>query len=77
LYSGYLVILKFLIFCHLITLERCPGVCPIGIGEALWQILCKVIVLATRTDLEEVCGITPTVVLWFAGWHGGGNLCCA
>ena len=38
----------------IIVIEKCPGVHPIGLGEALWQILCKVIALATYTDLEEV-----------------------
>jgi len=50
--------IRALMSSHLITLDKCPGVRPIGIGEALWQILCKVVALATRSDLEEVCGVT-------------------
>ena len=37
----------------IIVIEKCPGVHPIGLGEALWQILCKVIALATYTDLRK------------------------
>jgi len=54
----------------LIALDRCPGVHPIGIGEALWQILCKVVVLATRSDLEEVCGVTQLCSGLQAGMEG-------
>jgi len=43
---------------QLIALDKCHGVHPIGNGEALQQILCKFISLATCSDLEEVCGVT-------------------
>ena len=43
---------------HLVASDKWPGVRPIEIGEALRQILCKVVALATHSDFVEVCGVT-------------------
>ena len=59
-----------LMVSRLIALDKCPGVCPIGIGEALRHILCKVIALATRTDLEDVCGVAQLCSGLRAGMEG-------
>ena len=55
---------------QLIALDKCPGVRPIGVGEALRHILCKVSTLATRTDLEDVCGIAQSCSGYWAGMEG-------
>ena len=36
-----------------ITLDKCPGIRPIGIGEEPRRILGKVLALATRFEVEE------------------------
>ena len=61
---------------YLIALDKCPGVRPIGIGNALRQILCKVVALATCADLEKVCGIAQ-LCSGIASWYGGINSCCS
>ena len=55
---------------RLIALDKCPGVCPIDVGEALRRILCKVIALATWTDLEDVCGVAQLCSGLRAGMEG-------
>ena len=42
-----------LLACHLIALDKCPGVRPIGIEETQWRIITKAIRLATKGALQE------------------------
>ena len=51
-------------------LDKCPWVRPIGIGEALKRILCKVMALATHADLEDVCSVTQLCSGLHAGMEG-------
>ena len=41
---------------RLITLDKCPGVRPIGIGETLRRVIGKAVCYATRVDVELACG---------------------
>ena len=42
---------------RLIALDKCPGVRPVGIGEALRRVLGRTVCMVTRSDLEDVAGI--------------------
>ena len=42
---------------RLVALDKCPGVQPVTIGEIPRRILCKVIVMATRDDITDLCGV--------------------
>ena len=48
--------IRALIACHLIALNKCLGVRPIGIGETLRRVIGQTICLATRIDATMVCG---------------------
>ena len=41
---------------HLIVLDKCPGVHPIGIRETLRRVIGKAVCYATRVDVELACG---------------------
>ena len=40
----------------MIALDKCQGICPIGIGESLRRIVSKTVCSATRDDLTVPCG---------------------
>ena len=54
----------------LIALDKCPGVRPVGVGGTLWRVVSKVICLAMRFDVEEVCGMTQLWARTRAGIEG-------
>ena len=53
--------------CHLIPLDKCPGVRLIGVGEVLRRIIAKAVLRTIGKDIEEAAG--PLQVC--AGQDGG------
>lgn len=45
-----------LMACHLIALDKCPGVRPIGICETARRIISKAVLHATKADLQDAAG---------------------
>jgi hypothetical protein len=41
----------------LVTLDKCPGVCPLGIGETWWHLCAKLILLACGSNAKKQYGI--------------------
>ena len=48
--------LEAFVASHLITLNMCPGVCPIGIGEVVRRIIAKTILSVVKLDISEAAG---------------------
>ena len=42
---------------RLIALDKCPGVRPTAIGEEPRRIICKVLAMATGSDVADLCGV--------------------
>ena len=49
-------LIKALMSCRLIALDKNPGVRPIGVGEVLRRLMGKVMVLCTGEDVQDECG---------------------
>ena len=45
-----------LLSCRLITLNKCTGVRPIGIGDTVRRIIAKAILTITKADIQEATG---------------------
>ena len=45
-----------LMACRLVTLDKRPGVSPVGIGETLLQALAKLVMRAAGDQAKTVCG---------------------
>ena len=48
--------LSAFIACRLITLDKCPGIRPIGIGETVRRIIGKSIAVTIREDIQAAAG---------------------
>ena len=57
--------IRALVASHLIALDKCPGVRPIGIGETLHRIIGRAVCLATRLDATLVCSSQTNCVRVF------------
>ena len=42
--------------CHLVELDKRPGVCPVGIGETLHRALAKLVMKEAGDQAETACG---------------------
>uniref|UniRef100_A0A0G4G3W2 Uncharacterized protein n=1 Tax=Chromera velia CCMP2878 TaxID=1169474 RepID=A0A0G4G3W2_9ALVE len=62
---------KALIACRLVALDKCPGVHPVGIGEAIRRLLGKTVMKETREELQEACGANQLCSGLMGGLEGG------
>ena len=42
--------------CSLVALDKCPGVCPVGIGETIRRIIAKAILRIIGPEIQEAAG---------------------
>jgi hypothetical protein len=56
---------------HLVALDKCPGVRPIGVGETWWRLTTKATLLISGCDAKERCGMHQHCATLEAGIGGG------
>ena len=56
--------------CHLVALDKMPGVCPVGIGETLRKALEKLVMRAAGDQAKTVCGNLQLCACLEAGIEG-------
>jgi hypothetical protein len=56
---------------RLVALHKCPGVCPIGVGETWRRLAAKASLLVSGWDVKEQCGIDQLCPGLEAGIKGG------
>ena len=56
---------------RLISLDKCPKVRPVGVGETSRQTLAKCVLVVTRADAKEVCRMEQLCDFLEAGIEGG------
>ena len=47
---------RTLMACHMVVLDKRPGVCPVGIGETLRRVLGKLVMRASGGKAKTACG---------------------
>ena len=62
--------IRSLVARRLISLDKCPGVRPFGIGETLHRIIGKAVCLATHLDADLVYGLDQICAGLQAGIEG-------
>ena len=55
---------------RLIALDKCPGVCPIGIGVCLCHVLGCVLALLTGWEARSTCGVDQLTCRMQSGIKG-------
>lgn len=55
---------------RLIALDKCPGICPISIGECLHHALGHVLALVTGWEVQSACGVHQLTCRMSAGLKG-------
>ena len=53
--------LRAFVACRLITLDKCPGVHPIGIGEVIRRVVSKAILSVLKFDILHAAGLVRCV----------------
>ena len=56
---------------HLIGLNKCPGVRPVGVGETWRQMMAKCVLVVTGAETKESCGTDQLFGFQYAGIEGG------
>ena len=59
--------LSAFVACHLIPIDKQPGICPIGIGEVPQHIIAKAALHLVDLDICQTCGTLQV----YAGCEGG------
>ena len=58
-------------WCKLIGLEKCPGVRPVGMGDILWILFCKVLLIVAGKEAIQACGTDQLCSGVESGIEGG------
>jgi hypothetical protein len=55
---------------RLLAIDKCPGICPIGIGETWRRAIAKCILHVAGKDAKEACGIDQLCAGFKSGIEG-------